>query len=83
MLECINLGINLQKTNLIPLKVRFDIARIKGVTDSQIYHNNTKKCLLFEINTIIKFLLFRMKYITDGGYLCDDLLIQLHYHLNV
>lgn len=34
MLECINLGINLQKTNLIPLKVRFDIARIRGVTDS-------------------------------------------------
>lgn len=29
MLECIDLGINLQKTNLIPLKVRFDIAHIK------------------------------------------------------
>ena len=29
MLEYIDLGINLQKTNLIPLKVRFDIAHIK------------------------------------------------------
>ena len=31
-----------------------------------------KKYLLLEINTILEFLPFRMKYIIDGGCLFDD-----------
>ena len=32
----------------------------------------TKKCLLLEINTITKFLLFKTKYVHDGCYLIID-----------
>ena len=43
------------------------------VADSQIDSNSTqKKYLLLEINTIKKSLLFRIKYIIDGGCLFDD-----------
>ena len=43
------------------------------VTDSQIDLNSMqKRYLLIRINTIIRFLLFRMKYTIDGGCLFDD-----------
>ena len=43
------------------------------VTDSQIDLNSMqKRYLLVGINTIIRFLLFRMKYTIDGGCLFDD-----------
>ena len=43
------------------------------VTDSQIDLNSMqKRYLLVRINTIIRFLLFRMKYTIDGGCLFDD-----------
>lgn len=42
-----------------------------GVADSLNDHNNTQKVLM-KIDTVINFLLFRMKYTIDGGYLFDD-----------
>ena len=43
------------------------------VTDSQIDLNSMqKRYLLVRINTIIRFLLFRMKYTINGGCLFDD-----------
>ena len=31
-----------------------------------------KKCLLLKINTVTKFLLFKMKYVINGGNFCKD-----------
>ena len=42
-----------------------------GLADSQVKPNSMIKILL-EINTISKFLLFRMKYIIDWGCLFDN-----------
>ena len=39
------------------------------MADSEITH--TKYWFVLEINTITKFLLFRMKYVIDGGCLFD------------
>ena len=41
---------------------------------------HTKKCLLFQINTFTKFLLFRMKYIIDEAF-C--LIVQIYNHFIV
>ena len=47
----------------------------RAVADSQIDCNSIqKKCLLLEISTIIKFLLFMMNYFNDGVvYLIIDI----------
>ena len=49
-----------------------------GVADSQITRNSIRKIfLLLEIDTIAKFLLFKMKYVIDGGSL---LIIDTYYY---
>ena len=49
------------------------LVHTKLAVDSQNDSNSTKKnYLLLKIDSIKKFLLFRMKYIIDGGCLFND-----------
>ena len=64
------------------LMVKYEALHISfkqsGVADSQITRNSIRKnFLLLEIDTIAKFLLFKMKYVIDGGNL---LIIDTYYY---
>ena len=60
------------RNSTFPYYIHIHVAHTKQFADSQIDPNCIeKKHLLLEINTITKFLLFKMKYVTDENFLFD------------